>query len=434
MLELLLRILADAWNTLCDMSPYLLFGFAVAGVLSVLISPETIERHLGGAGLGSVIKSSIFGVPLPLCSCGVIPVAASLRRHGASPAATAAFLLSTPQTGVDSILVTLSLLGPLLAVYRPVAALATGILGGWLVSLVTSRYEGAAPVPSRCTDACCVNPTNRSKLSRALRYAFLTLPQDIAKPLLAGLLVAGMITALVPAQSIPPALAGGLLGMILMMLVGIPVYVCATASVPIAAALIMKGVSPGAALVFLMTGPATNAATIATVWKIMGRRVAVVYLAVVAASALAAGLLLDHIVAVAAIPPFQPLQEALPYGVKVVAAVALLAVLAGSILRSALGRSEQVTIRAAGTTFVLRVTGMSCSHCADTLEKALREVPGVDSASVNLATGEATVTGKSLDMNALLCTVESLGFSAAGPDGPLPGKEPQHDPTALPRT
>jgi hypothetical protein len=294
----------EIWQLLREMGPWLLLGFTVAGLLSVLIDPETVERHLGGRGLGPVLKASAVGVPLPLCSCGVIPVAASLRQHGASRGATAAFLIATPQTGVDSIAVTYSLLGPLMAVVRPLAALVSGIVGGLVVDGVEGRHERPAPrfaglaalpgfgAPPAGSDAA---PPRRwtDKLRDALVYGFVTLPRDLAGPMLWGLAAAAAIGVAIPDDFFAGTLGGGIAGMLAMMLVGIPLYVCASASVPVAAVLVAKGLSPGAALVFLMTGPATNTATLAAVWKIMGRRTAILYLASIALTALAAGLLLD---------------------------------------------------------------------------------------------------------------------------------------------
>ena len=295
-------VLAKTWATLGAMAPYLLFGFLVAGVLSVLVSPQTVERHLGSRGLGSVVKAALFGVPLPLCSCGVIPVAASLRNHGASRGATTSFLISTPQTGVDSVFVTFSMLGPVFAVFRPLVALVSGVLGGVAVDVLEGPGEEKPAHPVSCTGECCspAAAAGRGRLHRALRYGFLTLPGDIAKALLVGILIAGALSALVPQNFFADYLGGGGVAkqvgsMFVMMLVGLPLYVCATASVPIAAAMMHMGVSPGAALVFLMTGPATNAAAVLTIRKVMGRRTAVIYLATVAVSALAAGLLLNWI-------------------------------------------------------------------------------------------------------------------------------------------
>ena len=275
------------------MSPFLLFGFFVAGLLSVLVSQSFIEKHLGGTGVWPLIKASVFGVPLPLCSCGVIPVSMSLHKHGASKGSTISFLLSTPQTGVDSIFVTLSLLGPVFAIFRPVAAFLTGIIGGGLVDVLEPQAE--RKTPEECKDECCADAGKTGKLKRAMKYGFVTLPRDIAKAMLVGLVIAAVISSLVPADFFADHLGTGVFAMIVMMFLGIPVYVCATASVPVAAALILKGLTPGAALVFLMTGPATNAASFATIWKALGRRTAVIYLATVAGCALTAGIVLDYI-------------------------------------------------------------------------------------------------------------------------------------------
>jgi hypothetical protein len=293
--EILLHIVQAVGVTFADMAPYLLFGFLAAGLLSVLVPPERVEKHLGGRGIGPIFKASLFGVPLPLCSCSVIPVAASLRKHGASKPATVAFLTSTPQTGVDSILATYSLLGPLFAAVRPVAALVSGVVAGLAVRFFGPRGTGDDAPPPPCEDECCAESAfgGASRLRRVFRYGFVILPRDLAWPLLAGLAAAGVIAALVPPHLLPAWLGNRFLAMMVMMLLGIPIYVCATASVPIAAALIAKGISPGAALVFLMTGPATNAATISTLLKIVGWRNTVLYLLSIAACALAAGSALD---------------------------------------------------------------------------------------------------------------------------------------------
>jgi uncharacterized protein len=301
-------------------------------VLSVFVSPELVERHLGGRGFGPVCKASLFGVPLPLCSCSVIPVAASLHRHGASRGATAGFLLSTPQTGVDSILVTFALLGPVFAVFRPIAAFVTGLIGGGLVDVFAARGS-TPPTPDEADDsACCHCATKRSAMRRVWRHGFVTLPRDLAKPMLLGLLVAGGIAALVPDRFFSEKIGTGLPAMLLMMLLGIPLYVCASASVPIAAAMILKGVSPGAALVFLMTGPATNAATIAIVWKMLGRRAALIYLGTVAGTALGFGLALDYLFAVSGVQVSQACHWMLPPALSTTLAVALLLLLGYALL------------------------------------------------------------------------------------------------------
>ncbi|MBN1508036.1 MAG: permease [Sedimentisphaerales bacterium] len=295
MVEFLEQVLVDFWATVAEMSPYLLFGFFVAGLLSVLVSQKMVERHLGGRGLLPVLKASLFGVPLPLCSCGVIPVSMSLHKHGASKGSTISFLLSTPQTGADSILVTYSLLGPVFAIFRPLVAFVTGLIGGGLVDIFAHSSETPPEPPKPAEDACCCHKP-KHRFLEALRYGFVSLPRDIGKPLLVGLVVAALIGVIVPDDFLAERLGTGLPAMLVMMAVGIPLYVCASASVPVAAALILKGLSPGAAFVFLMTGPATNAAGLATIWSTLGRRAAIIYLLTVAGCALASGLLLDSLI------------------------------------------------------------------------------------------------------------------------------------------
>lgn len=333
MAEILLRLAEGFWNTLAEMSPYLILGFAAAGILSVLISQDTVRDQIGRPGAASVFKASLFGVPLPLCSCGVIPVGMSLRKHGASRGAATAFLISTPQTGADNILVILSLLGPVFAVVSPVAALFTGFAGGLLVDKLTEKDNGFEEQASVCTDECCDPDSGHGKLYRAMKFAFATLPRDIGKFLLIGLIVAAVISAVVPKDYFSHTLGTGLAPMLLMMLVGIPMYVCSTASVPIAAALIVAGISPGAALVFLMTGPATNAATIATVWKELGRRTAIVYLATISGGALAFGFVLDFF----EFGPGASLPDRIPWEmpgfVKIASAIVIIAMLAPALLR-----------------------------------------------------------------------------------------------------
>ncbi len=288
MLNLFQSILVDFWATVGQMSPYLLFGFAVAGVLKVLLPTTFVQKHLGGKGIWPIFKSSLFGVPLPLCSCGVIPVAMSLRKRGASKGATIAFLLSTPQTGVDSIFVTYGLLGPVFMIARPFIALITGMLGGIGVDLF-DRKSSAIPETDDEEDS----SENKNKFIAGFKHAFVVLPRDIGAAMLLGLALAAIISAAVPDDFFAEKIGAGIGAMILMMFVGIPLYVCATASVPIAAALIAKGLSPGAALVFLMTGPATNAAGFVMIWKILGNRTAIIYIITVVVCALTSGLLLD---------------------------------------------------------------------------------------------------------------------------------------------
>ncbi|MHC4396013.1 MAG: SO_0444 family Cu/Zn efflux transporter [Planctomycetota bacterium] len=327
------QLLFDFWATIAEMSPYLLFGFLAAGILSVLVSQKLVERHLGGRGIWPLVKASILGVPLPLCSCGVIPVSMSLHKHGASKGSAVSFLLSTPQTGVDSIFVTLSLLGPVFAIFRPLIAFITGIIGGSLVNLFDKNDKENSPEPPKCSDTCCDNTQNNKKFVRGLKYGFVTLPRDIGKAMLVGLVIAAVISTAVPDDFFAEKLGTGIFAMVIMMFLGIPVYVCATASVPVAAALILKGLTPGAALVFLMTGPATNAASFATIWKVLGRVTTLTYLATVAGCALSSGILLDYIAAGVDFEIVTQPAWMLPDIVKNISAIVLLAVLAFAVFK-----------------------------------------------------------------------------------------------------
>jgi uncharacterized protein len=332
-MDTLSRIAWDFWTTITQMSPYLLFGFLVAGLLSIFVSARWVERHLGGRGILPVLKASMFGVPLPLCSCGVIPVSMSLHKHGASKGATIGFLISTPQTGVDSIFVTYSLLGPIFAIIRPIAALVSGVVGGGLVDLF-AHTKKTEPEEPECTGECCqVTPSFGRKFANGMRYGFVVLPRDIGKSMLVGLAVAALITIFVPSNFFADKLGSGIGAMLLMMLIGIPVYVCATASVPVAAAMIMKGLSPGAALVFLMTGPASNAASLAIIWRTLGHRTALLYLVSIAVSALAFGLIVDTFALPVKMAVMEHHHEMGPSLLGHISAVVLLLVLSYGIIK-----------------------------------------------------------------------------------------------------
>ncbi len=421
--HLAIKFAQESWLVLGQMAPYLLLGFLVAGLLSVFISPAWVERHLGRPGFRSVFTASLVGVPLPLCSCGVIPVSASIRRHGASPAATTSFLLSTPQTGVDSIAVTYAMLGPVFALFRPLAALVTGILGGILVQLLGSPDE-TGPSPRQesagCTDSCCSGDQSRGPMARALAYGFITLPRDIGGALLVGILIAGAMAALIPPGQLHAYVGSGIASILLLMAAGVPLYVCATASVPIAAGLIHMGASPGAALAFLIAGPATNAAALTTIWKVLGRRTAILYLATVATGAVGWGLLLDWLIPTVetVLPNLREHVHGagesgwLPH----LSAVALLAVLAFSY-RAGASKGDSATTDDSSDRqrLELVISGMNCSHCAQTVTRGLKECPGVAEVHVDLEHGHCTVSGTNLDAQQLADIVTGLGYSVETP-------------------
>jgi len=282
------------WRVLVEMAPWLLFGFLMAGVVSVVLSPRWIERHLGRRGLLQIFKAALFGIPMPLCSCSVIPVTAGLRRGGAGRGAAISFLTATPQTGVDSIAVTWSLLGGVFTAFRVTAALVSGMVCGLAVERFDSPAEEVPPEPEV---GCCRGGEKSSAPAwrRMLEYGFSDLPRDIGRALLFGIFISALMGALIPENWFADLLAPGLGMMLVMLLLGIPVYVCSTASIPIAVMLMRLGVTPGAALVFLIAGPATNAATVSTVWNLFGRRTAVIYLISIAFCALFSGFLMDFL-------------------------------------------------------------------------------------------------------------------------------------------
>lgn len=293
-MDMLINIFIEAWSITAVMAPYLLLGFLVAGVLGAFVPVSLIQTHLGKRGLWQIVKASLLGVPIPLCSCSVIPVTASLRKHGATQGATISFLTSTPQTGIDSIAATWGLLGPLFAVFRTLVAFITGVICGVAVEATLPNNHKNVECENESCPAC--HPQPRAiKWKQVFTYGFGILPRDIGRALLVGILVSGLLGALVPEDFFTRWLSSEWISMFAVMAIGIPLYVCSTGSIPIALAMISIGLSPGAALVFLITGPATNAATIATVMHSMGRRAVGIYLVTLASCALIAGRLLNWV-------------------------------------------------------------------------------------------------------------------------------------------
>lgn len=297
-------ILIEAWTLLNNSSFFILFGLFLAGIIKILLPVNFVEKHLGKNNTASVIKSSLFGIPLPLCSCGVIPVSIGLRKQGASKGATTAFLIATPETGVDSIAITYALLDPVMTVIRPLAAFITACTAGIIVNLIPEKkIDTAVGVEQNCackTDQDISSSADNDlsllqRLRTGFSFSFNNLLADIGVLLLTGFLIAGIISYFVPAGYIEKNLGAGLVPMLIMLAVGIPVYVCATGSTPIVAALALKGLSPGAALIFLLAGPATNAATITVIANMLGKRIAVAYVATIALVALGLGFLVNTI-------------------------------------------------------------------------------------------------------------------------------------------
>lgn len=339
-MQFTIDMLVASWQLLEESSVYILAGLLIAGMLKIFLSPSFVAEHLGQGKIRSVFKAALLGVPIPLCSCGVLPAAAQLKRQGANNGATTAFLIATPESGVDSITVSWALLDPLLTVARPVAAFLSAVVAGVLENFMDERQTQlsapmAAPLPMACSDSQCGCQEGQgqqtgllTKFRQGLRYALNDIWGDLAGWFFIGIVLAAAITVLVPSELISRHLGGGLGSMGLALLIGLPMYICATASTPIAAAMILKGVSPGTALVFLLTGPATNLAALAVLLRILGKKGVAIYLVTISVVSVLCGLLLDGLylsLGISAAATVGRVSELLPHWLMISGAVLLLA-------------------------------------------------------------------------------------------------------------
>lgn len=298
-ISVMFSVTSAMWQMLADASIYILFGLLVGGILKIFLSPAYIAQHLGKGKFRSVIKAALLGIPIPLCSCGVLPAAATLKKQGANNGAITAFLIATPESGIDSIAISYALLDPIMTVARPVAALISALVAGFAENYI-NHDSAFKEIRYPSIKKQLILPLQEKKsiphqLLAGLRYAKNEIWVDLAGWFFLGLCAAAFITTFVPAKQIGIYLGGGLTSMLLMLLVGIPLYICATASTPVAAALILKGVSPGTALVFLLVGPATNITSIAVLVGLLGKRTTALYLTSLSAVSVLCGLLLDFV-------------------------------------------------------------------------------------------------------------------------------------------
>ena len=417
-----------------EMSPYLLLGFLLAGLMHAFVPGQMYSRYLARPTFRSVFNAALLGIPLPLCSCGVIPTAMSLRREGASKGSAVSFLIATPQTGVDSIIATYSLMGLPFAVVRPIAALFTALFGGQMVNWFDRDGNGIGHNHEHHDDECCHDDhcdcgcghnhdghatTFWGKMREALEYAFVDMMADIGKWLVVGLIVAGLITVFVPDSFFHIFADNSLLSMLLVLCMAVPMYLCATGSIPIAVALMMKGLMPGAGLVMLMAGPASNIASILVINKVLGRRTLIVYLASIIVGAIGFGLAIDHLLprewfTSALVADADCCHEETSWFTWLCTGV-LAALLANALIfhrhdhhhhhehqhqnQTAMNQNEMH----------FHIVGMNCNHCRMNAEKAIASVPGVESVSVDLDSREARVTGNA-SMDDIRKAVESIGF------------------------
>ncbi|MBF0387801.1 MAG: SO_0444 family Cu/Zn efflux transporter [Candidatus Omnitrophica bacterium] len=303
-MEILRGFLLETVNLFNTMSPYLLFGFLMAGLLKVFLKEDFVARHLGTHDFWSILKASIFGIPLPLCSCGVIPAALGLRKQGASKSAVFSFMISTPTTGVDSILATYALLGGFYAGFRVLATFIVAFIVGAAALLIKdvrkSSTEEKAPCPHckpdpRVSANCCADdqPRAGSRLLQALRYGFYDLLRDSGRSILVGVFIGGAISYFLPVSFVEQYLGNVWVSMLVMLVLGIPMYVCSTGSIPVVAALMLKGLNPGAGFVFLITGPATNTVSFAVIAREFGVKSMLLFLGSLIAGSLLMGLVFN---------------------------------------------------------------------------------------------------------------------------------------------
>jgi uncharacterized membrane protein YraQ (UPF0718 family)/copper chaperone CopZ len=408
------EILRSTVGVFVAMAPYLLLGFALAGLLHVLVPRTWVVRHLGGRGWFQVVKAALVGIPLPLCSCGVIPFASSLRKQGAGRGPTTAFLIATPQTGVDSLVVTYSFLGLPFALFRIVAALVTGTVGGWLAAALDRSPAAEQEAPQEETTAA-LGVVDRIRL--AARFGLVELVRDVAGWLVVGVFLAGLIETLLPPESLSPEKLGGqFASMVAVVIVAVPMYVCATASVPIAAALVAKGMPLGAALVFLVAGPATNAATISVFAKALGKRTVAVYVGTIVALSIALGWLFETVFGGLDLPAHSAHHHHEGTTWWSAAAAAILAVLVARALyqevRERLARPAEAPAAVDGPQTELLVTGMTCNNCRSHVEEALRAAAPGTAVQVDLESGRACILGAAPNVDDLVQAVVKAGYRA----------------------
>lgn len=416
----------------CEMAPYLLLGFLFAGLLHAFVPNQVYARHLSGNDWGAAFKAAMIGIPLPLCSCGVIPTTVGLRKSGASEAASTSFLISTPQTGVDSIIATYSLLGLPFAIVRPIVALVTAITGGKLVGMLGNRKSNV-DIETDEDDCCCKeHPHNHEahspassflkRLIEALRYGFIEMAQDIGKWLVIGLLIAAAITVIVPDGFFASFADRPVLNMAVVLVIAAPMYICATGSIPIALSLMLKGMSPGAALVLLMAGPATNVASILVIGKVFGRRSLVIYLLTIVIGAIAGGMVIDYLLPTEWFTGHMVMTQSCchpdccttdgPSWLGIISTFALAAMLIGGFvakrIESKHNKKNQQTITNMKREY--KIGGMMCGHCKANVERNIATIAGVKNVTVDLPGGVAYVEG---DQNPddVIALVQSLGYT-----------------------
>lgn len=393
------------------MSPYILLGFFLAGVMHAFVPNGLYQKYLGTKSFRSVLNAAILGVPIPLCSCGVIPTAMSLRKEGASKGAAVSFLIATPQTGIDSIIATYSLMGLPFALLRPIAALFTALFGGQMVNLTDNDKNETAPSKTKACSS--VKSSFKDKVIDTFRYAYVEMIQDIGRWLIVGLVVAGLITVFVPESFFALFAGNSLLSMLLVLVFAIPMYLCATGSIPIAVALMMKGLSPGTALVLLMAGPAVNAASMLVVGKVLGKKTLIIYILSITLGAILFGLGIDYLLPPewfsAPIARMAECSECGPSVFNIICTITLILLLVNAMILRYRHKKNCTEDACIEMEKIYKIEGLRCNRCKENAEKAIASIEGVESVSIDLSSGEAVVKG-TFDEASMKKAVESLGF------------------------
>ncbi|MDP8231906.1 MAG: SO_0444 family Cu/Zn efflux transporter [Candidatus Zophobacter franzmannii] len=413
-----------------ELAPYLFIGLAFVGILHLIIKDDWIGKQLGNNKFSAVLKAALVGVPMPLCSCGVIPTALHINKQGASKGATVSFLISTPQTGIDSITPTIGMLGPVFGIFRPFWAFLSGIVGGVITNLFVNKRDQAfedKPIESSCSSSSCSTEKPAKKSWKDIfKYAFVEFLDDISPQLIVGIVLAALIALFVP-ENFFQTYGKGFTGMAIIIIFGLPLYVCATGSIPIAISLMLKGFSPGAAFVFLTVGPATNIATISMVMKALGTKIMLIYLGSITAMALLGGFVLNLILDTLKVDMNLMLMDhpEMDYPMwQIILTILFSITLMFSIYRRVAGMfskkgqshsrdgdcgsdSQDATDPTNET--ILTIEGMTCSHCVKHVKESIEEVPGVSSADVSLAGKSAIISGD-YNLDDVKYAVTSAGY------------------------
>ncbi len=441
-MEIWTKFIDETWELALEMAPYLWIGFIAAGAIRIWLRPETAQRLLGGRGWIKNIQATVIGIPLPVCSCGIVPIAAGLRKFGAGPGPTLSFMTATPQTGVDSILATWGMMGPFFAVFRVITAFVSGIVTGSFVDIFAPNHPtDREHENSKSSEAEKQNQRSEHgrevglgcRIREGLHYSFVDLPEDIGKSILIGLLLSGVLSTFIPEQYLDQYMAQPWLAYLAVSLFAVPLYVCSTGSIPLAVALVKGGISPGAALVFLMLGPATNTVTLSAIWKLLGPRRLFLYLIALVSVAWAAGLALDMWAPQSWTPAAIEHEHGTSdqgWNVELtfqwIAALGLMGVILfpwgrnmwkrlGSFFRSQDDSGQELTSDNQWRALTFDVAGITCGNCAKKIQNRLGEQKWMRNISADPDKNEVYIETRLKDpLSIMQSQLDDLGFETKG--------------------